>query len=130
MTDLDKFAKSLPLSVKAALLQLPEAPKSWMTLPNKVLTEMTRAGLIRIEISEKGLELMDHLAGKDREATISQFLDVMASVLGADSEVLALEQTFQNSFSPHELRWLVDRIDKVHVALLDALPDEDETPDD
>jgi hypothetical protein len=72
---------------------------------------------------------MDHLAGKDREATIAQFLDVMAGVLGADTEVLALEQTFQNAFSPHELRWLVDRIDTVHTALLDALPDEDGAPE-
>jgi hypothetical protein len=115
MTDLDKFAKSLSLSMKAALLQLSEVPKSWMSLPPKVLTEMTRAGLIRIEISEKGLELMDHLAGKDREATITQFLDIAENVL--------------NGFSPRELRWLAGHIDKIHVALLDALPDENEAPD-
>jgi len=90
---------------------------------------MTRTGLIEMKISDTGLELMDHLAGKDREATIAQFLDVMAGVLGADTEVLALEQTFQNAFSPHELRWLVDRIDTVHTALLDALPDEDGAPE-
>ena len=128
MTDPDtaRLVRELPLGVKAAFLQLPEAPKSWTALPSKVLLPMLRQGLVNmvdgnLAISDKGLAVIAHLEGASRRAARERFVRLVETALEHEVPDEDLELTFRTHFTTSELAGIDPSLAAVRRALLVVL---------